>query len=310
MSDAVNISVVVPTRNRPDHAAECARRLVDCAGLEEVVFVDQSDDAETQLAIDKIGDPRIRCVPSDLRGATNGRNVGIAETSGRFIAFTDDDCRVSPGWLTEIRRIFDADADAAIVCGRVRVPDEIAAQGFAIGFDPVVREWVHEFPPPDRDWGITANLSARRETFDRIGTFDSMLGPGAYLRCGEEPDLLFRALRAGMKVVNASEVEVDHLGVRAFGQESSELFDMYGTGTGAALVKHVRLGDRAATVLYLRHLARSCRAVAAALVHRRRPLGLRYLLAFLDGTVRSFRFRVDRQRRMYAPRRTRAMSSS
>src|SRR3954471_41021 len=121
MADAVNISVVVPTRNRPDHAYECARRLVECVGLEEAVFVDQSDDDETLSAIDKLGDPRVRCVRSELRGATNGRNVGIAETSGRFIAFTDDDCRVSPGWLMSIRRIFETDPDAAIICGRVRV---------------------------------------------------------------------------------------------------------------------------------------------------------------------------------------------
>jgi glycosyltransferase involved in cell wall biosynthesis len=306
MADAVNISVVVPTRNRPDHAVECARRLVDCEGLEEVVFVDQSDDDETLSAIGKLGDPRFRCVRSELRGATNGRNVGIAETSGRFIAFTDDDCRVSPDWVMGIRRIFEADPDTAIICGRVRVPDEIAAQGFAIGFDPVVRELVHEFPPAERDWGITANLSARRETFDRIGTFDAMLGPGAYLRCGEEPDLLFRALRAGMKVINASEVEVDHLGVRAVGPESTELWAMYGVGTAAGIFKHVRLGDRAAVKLYFDHLSRGCRAVADALIHRRRPLGVRYVLAYLEGTVLSFRFRVDRQRRMYVPRRTRA----
>src|SRR5690348_10633192 len=226
-----SISVVVPTRNRPDHAVACARELLACEGAEEILFVDQSDGDATERALSELGDPRIRCVRSKLRGATNGRNVGIAMTKGEVIAFTADDCRVSPDWLTRIKEVFAQDPEAAVVCGRVWVPDEFRKHGFAMEFEPEVREWSHRYPPPDRDWGITANLAARRDVFARVGAFDTLLGPGAPLRCGEEPDLLFRVLRIGMKVVNAKEVQVAHLGVRAFGAESTELWNTYGAGT-------------------------------------------------------------------------------
>ena len=279
----------------------CASDLLRCHGLQEVLFVDQSDDRSTEVGLAGLADHRVRCVRSELRGATNGRNVGIDGTRGAVIAFTDDDCRVAPDWLERIADIFRTDADAAVVCGRVRVPDELRKQGFAIEFEPEVRDWVHRFPPPDRDWGITANLAARREVFERLGKFDPLLGPGAPLLCGEEPDLLFRVLKAGFKVVNAREVEVAHLGVRAFGPESARLWHTYGVGTAAALFKHVRLGDTDAAKLYLRHLGVMGHLIAKNLLSGERPLGLRYTLSFLSGAVASFRFRIDRERRQYMP---------
>ncbi|HEX3776571.1 MAG TPA: glycosyltransferase family A protein [Polyangiaceae bacterium] len=300
-----SVSVVIPTRNRAEHAAACVKRLLSCTGFREIVVVDQSDADTTATAIDALADARVRCVRSELRGATNGRNVGIELSSGDVIAFTDDDCRVALDWVEKIGQVFAADADAAVVCGRVYVPEELQKDGFAIGFEPQVREWQHRFPPPDRDWGITANLSARRSVFERLGKFDPLLGPGAPLRCGEEPDLLFRVLKAGLKVINAREVEVAHLGVRGHGAESAELWSTYGVGTSAALFKHIRLGDRDAVRLYLQHLGIMGRVVTKNLLTGNRPTGLRYTWAFLSGTFESLKFRVDRAERLYVPPRSR-----
>jgi glycosyltransferase involved in cell wall biosynthesis len=299
MSD--RLSVVVPTRNRPDHAAECAKAILAGGGFDELIFVDQSDGDETQKALEALG---VRCIRSALRGATNGRNAGIDASSGELLAFTDDDCRVHADWTASIRRIFAEDPEASIICGRVHVPEELARDGFAIAFEPQVREWSHRYPPPSTDWGITANLSARRKSLDEVGKFDPMLGPGAPLRCGEEPDLLFRVLKAGHKVVNAKEVQVEHLGVRAHGEASSDLWDMYGAGTAAALFKHVRLGDLAAAKLWLHHLAIMGRVVTGNLIRGRRPLGLRYTKSFLSGVMNSFRFEVDKATRIYRSRKT------
>jgi GT2 family glycosyltransferase len=294
-----SLSVVVPTRNRPDHAGECVRRLLSSEGFREIIVVDQSDGDATKTAIDSLADARVRCVPSELRGATNGRNVGIDLSSGDVIAFTDDDCRVALDWATKIVDVFAADPETAVICGRVYVPEELQKGGFAIGFEPQLREWQHRFPPPDRDWGITANLSARRSVFERLGKFDPLLGPGAPLRCGEEPDLLFRVLKAGMKVVNAREVEVAHLGVRSHGAESAELWNTYGVGTSAALFKHIRLGDMDAAKLYLQHLGIMGRVVTKNLLTGNRPTGLRYTWAFLSGILESLKFRVDSAERLY-----------
>jgi GT2 family glycosyltransferase len=195
--------------------------------------------------------------------------------------------------------IFAADPAAAVVCGRVRVPDEVRQRGFAMGFEPDVRDWQGRFPPPDRDWGITANLAIRRDVLARVGVFDPVLGPGAPLMCGEEPDLLFRVLRAGLKVINAHEVVVDHFGARAIGAASRQLWRTYGVGTSAALFKHIRLGDWKAAGLYVRHMAILSRVVARNVLTGKRPTGLDYTAAFLSGAVKSCRFAIDRRRKLY-----------
>ncbi len=296
------LSVVVPTRNRAAHAADCARSILSGTGFDELVVVDQSDDRETEAALAALGDRRVRYLRSELRGATNGRNVGIEISKGAVIAFTDDDCRVAPGWAPSISAIFASDPDAAVVCGRVRVPEALQREGFAAAFEPQIRNWQGRFPPPQHDWGISANFAVRRDVFARVGIFDGRLGPGAPLGCGEEHDLLFRVLKAGLKVVNAREVEVEHLGIRARGPESRELWRLYAMGTAAALFKHVRLGDPDAMRLYLRHLVGCGRLIFTNLVHLHQPIGFGYTLAFLSGALASLKFGVDRKQRLYVSR--------
>jgi GT2 family glycosyltransferase len=296
------LSIVVPTRNRPDHASACALTILGSDLFQELVFVDQSDGPETSEALAALGDPRLRCVRSALRGATNARNTGIEQCNGDLIAFTDDDCRVKPDWVEAILKIFASDPKAAIVCGRVRAPDALKKEGFVTEFEPEVREWVGRFPPPDRDWGLTANFAVRREVFTTIGTFDALLGVGAPLLAGEEPDFLIRALTRGYKVVNAREVEVEHLGIRNHGEQSSNLWRAYGAGTAAALLKHIRLGDRAAAVLCLQHLELMAGGIAKNFLAGKRPLGVAYTLAFVSGALASFKYRVNRTDRLYERR--------
>jgi GT2 family glycosyltransferase len=296
------VSVVLSTRNRPAHIPDCVGTILRNDIL-ELILIDQSDDTATEQAAAAIRDPRLRYVRSELRGVTNGRNLGLELSKGDVIALTDDDCRVPPDWTARILTLFANDPEAMLICGRVRVPDELRGEGgYGCEFEPQVREWKGRFPPADRDWGITANFALRREVYQRIGPFDPILGVGAPLRSGGEPDFIFRVLRAGMKVVNASEVEVIHLGVRKAGQDSSNLWGQYGAGTSAALFKHVRLGDLTAARLYAGHLGIMARVMAGNVLKGRRPLGLRYTMAFLGGTWNSLKYGIDKQRRIYKPR--------
>ncbi len=298
----VTISVNVPTRNRHVHAAECVATLLATSGFDELILIDQSDGTATQEALSKIQDPRFRYVRTPTRGVTIARNIGIELSTGTIVACTDDDCRVAPDWAACIARIFAADLEVAVVCGRVRVPEELQESGYTLGFEPQVRELKGRYPPLDGDWGITANMAIRRDVLARVGGFDPMLGAGAPLRSGGEPDFLFRVLRAGLKVVNAREVVVDHLGVRAPGEEAQKLVLGYGAGTAAAIYKHVRLGDTAALAVYLGFLWATVRRVSTNVIRGNRPIGLGYLRAFISGSAQSHKFRVDRKLRQYVNR--------
>lgn len=296
------VSVVLPTRNRHAHALACAKTILQNPDFLELLVVDQSDGTETKDALAPLTDPRLRYIRTSTRGVTAARNLGIDESKGDVVAFTDDDCRVPANWVAMLSGVFEADPEAAVVCGRVVVPVELLDKGFTESFEPHVREWQGRYPPFGSDWGITANLSLRKSVVERVGHFDPMLGAGAPLRSGGEPDLLFRVLRAGLKIVNASEVTVDHLGVRAHGAESQKLMRGYGKGTGAALFKHIRLGDLDAARVYAGFIAANVQRVCANLVKGQRPLGLGYLVSFVQGSLDSYQFNVDKQSRAYTPR--------
>jgi glycosyltransferase involved in cell wall biosynthesis len=298
----LQVAVALSTRNRAEHALACVRSILANVGFLELLVIDQSDGTETEAALSRIEDPRLRYVRTETRGVTNGRNLGAELSHGDIVAFTDDDCRVALDWVPALTRIFATDPEVAVVCGRVRVADEVKGLGFTESFEPHIREWKGRYPPFGSDWGITANLAVRREVLSRVGMFDPMLGAGAPLRSGGEPDFLYRVLRFGLKIVNAGEVQVDHLGVRAPGKESQRLIRGYGAGTGAAFYKHVRMGDVTALGVYMGFVGANVRRVCSNLLRGKRPEGLGYLLSFLSGSVASYKFRVDRNSRQYVPR--------
>jgi hypothetical protein len=105
-----------------------------------------------------------------------------------------------------------------------------------------------------------------------------------------------------LKVVNAREVVVDHYGTRTPGPETQKLVTGYGAGTAAALYKHVRLGDAVAMRVYLGFLWSTVRRVSVNILRGQRPLGLGYLAAFVNGSIQSYKFRIDRTSRQYARR--------
>src|SRR5438034_11558925 len=129
----LSISVNIPTRNRPAHAAECVATLLATSGFDELILIDQSDGTATEEALSKIYDSRFRYVRTPTRGVTIARNIGIELSKGTIIACTDDDCRVAADWAASIGSVFAADPEVAVVCGRVRVPEELSSYGYTLG---------------------------------------------------------------------------------------------------------------------------------------------------------------------------------
>jgi hypothetical protein len=137
-------------------------------------------------------------------------------------------------------------------------------------------------------------MAVRRSVFHQLGLFDTVLGPGAKYPAGEEYDLTIRVLAAGMKVVNAAEVCVLHLGVREH-EAASALVRGYGVAIGAVLAKHVRLGTKGGARLLGNWLAHSGgRAILNAMTGRR-PTNL----GFVGSLARSPRQPIDASRHVY-----------
>jgi GT2 family glycosyltransferase len=295
------IAVVIPTRNRGAQAAEAARAVLADPSDFELVVVDQSTNDATVEAFRTLPhDARLRVVRSDSRGASNARNLGVGETSAPIMAFTDDDCRPEPFWVSSLLRVFDDEPEAALVFGRVRLPPKEHETDYAASFEPQERIQLG-VPLPDGDIGIGANFAIRRHVLERLGGFDPLLGPGApYFRGAEETDLLIRALHCGLRVVNAKECEVLHLGLRT-GADVRPIHVAYQFAVGAAFGKHARLGGLSGMRDAASWVAFYTRMTFRDALELRRPRAS-VLFYFVTGALMTFRYRIDRTRNVFRER--------
>ena len=84
----------------------------------EIVVVDNDSTDDTRLVIERYAaaHPQVRYVFEGAAGLSHARNTGVAHTTGRVVAFTDDDVRVPPDWLRDIAD----DERASSRCGILR----------------------------------------------------------------------------------------------------------------------------------------------------------------------------------------------
>ena len=122
METLPEVSVVIPTRNRPHLVTRAVRSVLDqtVPDVEVIVVIDGPDD-DTPKALAEIGDPRVRPIALPERGgAPNARNVGVREARAPWTALLDDDDEWLPGKLAaQLELAGGADVPLPIVASRL-----------------------------------------------------------------------------------------------------------------------------------------------------------------------------------------------
>jgi GT2 family glycosyltransferase len=277
------LSVVVPTRNRPDLAAACVRSILaqEGAPVFELILADQSDEPGTSEGARKAAgdDPRLRIVGVDGTGRSRALNAGIDAAWGAWIVVLDDDCRPRAGWLAALGAEIESAGERAVVVGRVVAGRAAPGRGEppAILDEPGPREVRGRV---DRDW-IYPNLAFPRTAIEAIGLYDERLGVGTPLPGGEDNDWGYRLLRSGWRIVYRPSPVVEHEAWRSVAERAA-LKRAYGLGQGGFYAKHLARGDGFIAWRLVRDLVRQ--GVGAALAATRgRGSEARGHLAYLGG---------------------------
>lgn len=240
---AITLSVVVPTRNRGALITETLESLIasDYADL-EILVIDQSTNDATRRAVAAAadGDGRVRLVSSSSVGSSAARNIGARESGCEVVAYTDDDCIVSPEWIPRIISEFEH-PEVAAVYGRL-LPYEGKRTGREVGFKAGMQrvEYVGRVPP----WyiGHGGNMAFRRGELLAAGGFDPLLGAGGLFGACEDPDIAYRLLIRGKKIVYCPDALAYHKHWKDWaGQRRMER--AYGIGAGAQFAKYIRCGE-------------------------------------------------------------------
>lgn len=299
----MHVSAIICTRNRADLiGAAVASVLANTYPDFDLLVVDQSDGPETSRIIRELmtKHSNLRYLHTTTPGLSRAYNIGIRETTGEILAFTDDDCVAPTDWIGSVAAAFISVPEADMLYGQVLLPKALADSNDIVPTLPIDRAQRLSHRDGFRIYGMGANFAARRRLFARVGSFDEMLGGGGPLKSSQDFDLQYRVYRAGATVLLRPEVRVDHYGVRTASQWPATL-RAYGFGDGAFYSKHIRCGDLHALSLCVRRLGRVALREALNGIRRKPSLGP-YLSSCLDGMRASMRYPVDRRRRLYQAR--------
>jgi glycosyltransferase involved in cell wall biosynthesis len=169
----------------------------------ELILVDDGSGPSSAAALDDIvrGAPfPARVLHSDRnRKPAAARNLGWRASRSPVIAFTDDDCCPSPGWLESGLGILAASSSYGVVQGRtVRPP----------GWEnyPYTRYSIARDVPHPSPWFEGCNLFWRREALEDVGGYDETIGFH-----GEETSAAWAALDFGWQRGWADDAVIEHI---------------------------------------------------------------------------------------------------
>ena len=296
------VSVIVCTRDRAESCRDTLARLLESRpSTAELIVVDQSRDDSTRAALAGLaGFESVIYIRSTRRGLSTARNEGADAASGELLLYTDDDCLPDPGWIEAWQECLTSEREVGVGFGQVSCPPFDPAKGYTAGFN--TRNGSHGaelFRLGAGHVGMGANMAVPKRVWQSLGGFDEGLGAGTRFPAGEDADLAYRALKAGLRIRHLAAARVWHYGYRQ-GAGASTLMRGYVAGIAAMYAKHARCGDLGAVRLILGEAGHHTRNVTRRLVSRTRPLGLVGLLYFLRGVGSAWASPVDTRRRLYS----------
>jgi glycosyltransferase involved in cell wall biosynthesis len=219
LAHAPFVSVIVPTRDRPEQIQRCLLSLMtQDYPRYEIIVIDNAP--RTSATADFIQQtyrdvPQVRYVCEDRPGRCLALNKGMMAARGEILAFTDDDVVLDRSWLVELVRGFSRADDVACVTGLV-LPFELETPaqfwleefgGFSKGFTRCVFDLGEHhpktplYPYTTGRLGTGANMSFKASFLRRLGGFDVALGAGSLAQGAEDLAAFFQVLTGGYRLV-------------------------------------------------------------------------------------------------------------
>lgn len=210
----------------------------------EVIIVDNRSDAHRVALPELPGGEQVRVFEELQRGASSARNRGIANATGEFVAFTDDDVTIDANWLRAMGTRFVENPEVDAIGGLV-LPLEFHTQpqlwfeeffgGFSKSYSAEVvsvklMAGVDKmFPYAPGRFGAGCNMAFRLSSLRSKGGFNRCLGTGTPAKGGEDLARLMKEVLTGGTLAFEPRALVRH---RHRATEDEFLTQVFGYGTG------------------------------------------------------------------------------
>lgn len=281
-----SISILVPTRNRPEMLVRCLESLDRVATADtQIIVIDQSESHAAVEDLPLLSRARLCVLRSDSPGKSRALNTGLTVCRSDLVAAVDDDITVDEDWLARGIQLMQQRPEIDLAFGLVRAapgqPDDVFIPEFLPHRFALVRSR-RELRLPLA--GMGANVFIRRRALEAVGGWDSSRGPGAQSKSGDDWDLAYRVLRSGGTVSVAPQIAATHWGARNYADGTVRNLiagNYYGVGYG--LASYVKQGDLFGLPLLGRVLAEVTVSIMWNIARWHRPIGIRRFTGLVLG---------------------------
>ncbi|MFC1922185.1 glycosyltransferase family 2 protein [Chloroflexota bacterium] len=228
MTKIPDISIVIVNYNTYKYTAQCLDSIYEnstIASFEIIVVDNASSDKSAELLESMF--KKIKLVRSpENRGISGGNNLGIRESTGKYVLLLNNDTIVLPGMLDRVVDFLESQPAAGGVGGNLMNPDgtfQSAANDFPTlwgeflnitKFGYLVSPYYPSLPPfPEQrevDWLSTAFMLFRRDAIEEIDLMDEQ-----FFIYSDETDLQYRLQEKGWKIYYLPDVKTVHFGGRS-----------------------------------------------------------------------------------------------
>jgi GT2 family glycosyltransferase len=247
----MKLSIIVATRNRAHAIISCldsiAQALAHASPVDaEILVIDNASTDDTSTVIQEWATTYpfpVRPLLESKKGSSAARNRGIRESRGELLALVDDDCRMSPGYVTDLLRHSASDTELVLRGGRVELGDPTDLP-ITIKTDPHMLRWQNHLGSIKRgqiaSLVVGANITMQKGVIERVGLFDEQLGPGTkIIQSAEDTDFFIRVYLAGIAIEYVPDMCVYHFHGRKTPDVAKKLLRDYMIGNGAMYVKYL-----------------------------------------------------------------------
>ena len=207
-------SIIIPTYSRPAELANCLEALArQRLGVDsfEVVVVDDGSPAPPNAVVERFSDRLgISLLETDHGGPAAARNKGADRALGKFLAFTDDDCRPGQDWLLALRTCCTALPDHIIGGRTLNALEENPYAATSQLILDIAYCWYNAPGAGEARFFASNNMALPADRFRDVGGFDESF------TTSEDRELCDRWLHHGYRLTYAPEAIVYHAHALSF----------------------------------------------------------------------------------------------